>query len=141
MNSILAVIKTASAVPGKPDLCRRARPQRHDDLYDHDDRRKSAAGEYLGRVTSNRAVMPRPVQLPEPRLGAGSGLRAFAGGITFVISTPAVWGYALVPAARMLVLACGRGGLGVWGAVMLRSNIGRELDGIVGGARRALIAF
>ncbi|HEV3117641.1 MAG TPA: EI24 domain-containing protein [Gemmataceae bacterium] len=78
--------------------------------------------------------MPRPVQLPEPRLGAGSGLRAFAGGIAFVISTPGVWGYALVPAAMMLVLACGLGGLGVWGAVKLGGGIGPEPNGILGGA-------
>jgi len=51
------------------------------------------------------------------RAGVLDGLQAFAGGIGFVLTTPSVWGYALVPAAVMLVLACGLGALGIWGSL------------------------
>src|SRR5437879_11238582 len=57
--------------------------------------------------------------LPPPRIGFADGLRAFAGGIGFIIATPAVWGYALVPLALVLVLWCGLGGLGIWLALRL----------------------
>jgi CysZ protein len=43
-----------------------------------------------------------------------SGLEAFAGGIGFVIGTPRVWGYALVPMGMLLFLFCGLGGLALW---------------------------
>jgi CysZ protein len=45
-----------------------------------------------------------------------SGLAAFGGGIGFVLSTPRVWGYALVPVSMLLLLCCGFFGLGYWGA-------------------------
>ena len=45
-----------------------------------------------------------------------SGLEAFAGGIGFVIVTPRVWGYALVPMAMLLLLSCGLTGLAIWGS-------------------------
>jgi CysZ protein len=46
--------------------------------------------------------------------GVGEGLEAFVGGVGFVLTTPSVWAYALVPAVILLVLACGLGLLGVW---------------------------
>jgi CysZ protein len=49
-------------------------------------------------------------------LGALDGLGAFAGGVGFVLTTPRVWGYALVPVGMMLLLTCGLGVAGVWGA-------------------------
>ena len=52
----------------------------------------------------------------EERIGVLAGLRAFAGGMGFIFSTPSVWGYALVPTVMVLVLMCGLGGLGIWGA-------------------------
>src|SRR5437588_11528427 len=61
------------------------------------------------------------------RVGVLAGLRAFAGGVGFVVGTPGVWGYALVPAGAFVVLACGLGGLGVWGA-------GRARDALLGPA-------
>jgi CysZ protein len=57
--------------------------------------------------------------------GAGRGVGAVLGGAGFVLGTPSVWGYALVPVAMLLVLACGLGGLGVWGA-------GRLIDVLLG---------
>src|SRR5437763_4881885 len=52
----------------------------------------------------------------EERIGILAGLRAFAGGMGFIFGTPSVWGYALVPTVMVLVLMCGLGGLGIWGA-------------------------
>jgi CysZ protein len=43
-----------------------------------------------------------------------SGLEAFGGGIGFVVITPRVWGYALVPMGMLLLLFCGFGGVGIW---------------------------
>lgn len=61
-------------------------------------------------------------------LGMGDGLRAFGGGIGFIISTPPVWGYALVPALMMLLLATIFSALGLWGASWATDAImGREL--------------
>ncbi|MHB1424667.1 MAG: EI24 domain-containing protein [Gemmataceae bacterium] len=50
-----------------------------------------------------------------------SGLDAFAGGIGFVISTPRVWGYALVPVSMLLLLSCGLMGLAIWGSHRLNT--------------------
>src|SRR5262249_10194954 len=47
--------------------------------------------------------------------GPSDGLHAFFGGIGFIIGTPSVWGYALVPAAMALLLLVGLCGLGFWG--------------------------
>jgi CysZ protein len=44
------------------------------------------------------------------------GLRAFFGGIGFVLSTPSVWGWALVPVGFMALLSVGVCGLSWWGA-------------------------
>lgn len=67
----------------------------------------------------------------KPPPGAAGGLRAFAGGIGFIIGTPAVWGYALVPVAMVLLLSCGLGVLGVWGALRLAAVVGPEANGIL----------
>jgi CysZ protein len=54
-------------------------------------------------------------------------LRAFAGGIGFVLATPAVWGWSLVPAGFMAVLATGLCGLSWWGAwEASRALVGEE---------------
>jgi CysZ protein len=49
-------------------------------------------------------------------IGALDGLRAFVGGIGFVLSTPAVWGWSLVPIGFMALLSLGLCGLSWWGA-------------------------
>jgi CysZ protein len=57
---------------------------------------------------------------PAPALGVGDGLGAFLGGIGFVIATPGVWLYALVPVTALLLLACGGcvgGAVGAWETV------------------------
>jgi CysZ protein len=48
--------------------------------------------------------------------GFGEGVAACLGGINFIITTPSVWLYALVPALMVLVLAFGLSWLGIWGA-------------------------
>lgn len=53
------------------------------------------------------------------------GVRAFTGGIRFILSTPSVWPYAAVPVAMMGILTCGFTILGVWGA----SEASRRLFG------------
>jgi CysZ protein len=50
------------------------------------------------------------------RITLRSGLEAFGGGIGFVMVTPRVWGYALVPVGMLLLLSCGLTGLAVWGS-------------------------
>jgi CysZ protein len=50
-----------------------------------------------------------------PALGLGDGLGAFLGGIGFVVTTPGVWLYALVPVTVLLLLACGGCVGGAWG--------------------------
>ena len=52
-----------------------------------------------------------------------SGLDAFCGGIVFVIVTPRVWGYALVPFAMLVLLLCGLWGLGIWGSHHLSNSL------------------
>lgn len=50
------------------------------------------------------------------RITSMNGLEAFAGGIGFVLVTPRVWRYALVPAGMLLFLSCGLWGLSIWGS-------------------------
>jgi CysZ protein len=50
-------------------------------------------------------------------LGVGDAFEAFFSGIGFVLTTPGVWPYALVPVTVLLVLACGGcvgGAVGAW---------------------------
>jgi len=49
-------------------------------------------------------------------IGAFDGLRAVFGGIEFVLRTPSVWGWSLVPVGFMALLSFGLCGLSWWGA-------------------------
>lgn len=72
----------------------------------------------------------------ESSLGIGSGLSAFAGGIGFILTTPRVWLYALVPAAIMCVVTLLLTALFIWGGVSLTGAILGEPEstwGRVGG--------
>ncbi len=51
--------------------------------------------------------VPRKVTL-------ASGLEAFGSGMWFILTTPRVWGYALVPVGMLLLLSCGLIGLALW---------------------------
>jgi CysZ protein len=50
------------------------------------------------------------------RVTVFDGLEAFIGGVSFVVVTPRVWGYALVPVGMLLLLSCGLFGLALWGS-------------------------
>src|SRR5579875_1327109 len=60
------------------------------------------------------------------------GLEAFVGGIGFVITTPRVWGHALVPVGMLLLLLCGLSGLALWGSHHLSSGLIGPNPGIWG---------
>jgi CysZ protein len=61
--------------------------------------------------------MPRSVGRPLQRpVDVFEGVRAFLGGIGFIVTTPGVWGYALVPVTMLLLLGCGLSGLFAWGS-------------------------
>ena len=47
----------------------------------------------------------------------------------FVVVTPRVWGYSLVPALMLLILGCGLAGLGWWGALSLTNAMMPQPDG------------
>jgi CysZ protein len=66
----------------------------------------------------------------ESSLGIGSGLSAFAGGIGFIIGTPRVWIYALVPMAVMVVVTILLTVLFVWGGLTLTGWVVGEPEGI-----------
>jgi CysZ protein len=61
-------------------------------------------------------------KIPE-KLGLLGGLEAFGSGIGFIVTTPRVWGYALVPVTMLLLLSCGLTGLGVWGSHHLSTSL------------------
>jgi CysZ protein len=54
-------------------------------------------------------------------LGRGAG--AFLGGIGFVIRTPGVLGWALVPAAATVGIGIGLAGVGIWGALQISARV------------------
>jgi CysZ protein len=84
-------------------------------------------------------------------VGALDGLRAFYGGVGFIVSTPAVWGWALVPVGVMAVLSLGLCGLSWWGAweaskaLVGESNLGTwtlvVLLGLLGAVLAVLVAL
>jgi CysZ protein len=49
-------------------------------------------------------------------IGALGGVRAFVGGIGFVLGTPSVWGWSLVPAGFMALFSLATCGLSWWGS-------------------------
>ena len=50
------------------------------------------------------------------RLRIWDGVRAFFGGVGFVVGRPRLWGYASVPVLVLMVLGAGVGALGIWAA-------------------------
>jgi hypothetical protein len=51
-----------------------------------------------------------------PSLGVSAGIRAFFGGIGFIIGTPGVWPFAAVPVLVLLLISIGLTVLGIYGA-------------------------
>jgi uncharacterized protein involved in cysteine biosynthesis len=56
-------------------------------------------------------------------VGIGAAVDGFVGGIAFILFTPPMWIWALVPAVTMLVLMCGSGALLAWGEVELLNSV------------------
>lgn len=58
-----------------------------------------------------------------PRVSFADGVRAFWGGVGFVVSTPGVWLAATVPMAMAVVLLVGAGALGLWGVEAVATSL------------------
>lgn len=58
-----------------------------------------------------------------PRLGFFAGVRAFFGGLGFVVTTPSVWGWAMIPVAVATLLFGGAAALAIWGGSELALHI------------------
>ncbi len=56
-------------------------------------------------------------------LGLFGGMGALFEGVGFLVTTPAVWGYALIPMVVALILVGGCAGLGIWGATALTNHV------------------
>jgi CysZ protein len=69
-----------------------------------------------------------------------AGLRAFAGGIGFILTTPRVWLYALVPTVMLLLVLTVLGVLGIWGAVQLTHVVWGEASSTWGQVASWLLA-
>lgn len=73
---------------------------------------------------------PAPLERPLPqrsssprRSGLGAGIRAFFGGLAYVVSTPPVWPVAMVPIVTAALVLGVFGALGVWGAASVASSL------------------
>jgi CysZ protein len=99
--------------------------------------------------TLNMADLPQHGR--SASIGMLGGLRAFFGGIGFIVSTPAVWGWSLVPVGFMALFSLGLCGLSWWGAwEASKAMVGEEnfgawtltiLFGLLGAMVAVLIAL
>jgi CysZ protein len=71
----------------------------------------------------NRFISRTHPAMMTGKVGLLSGLEAFGSGVGFIVGTPRVWGYALVPVAMLLVLLCGLIGLAVWGSFHFSTSL------------------
>ncbi|MDB4938457.1 MAG: Sulfate transport system protein cysZ [Labilithrix sp.] len=56
-------------------------------------------------------------------LGFFAGVRAFFGGLGFVVGTPSAWGWALIPVLVATLLFGGAGALAIWGGSELSQRV------------------
>ena len=56
-------------------------------------------------------------------LGFFAGVRAFFGGLGFVVTTPSAWGWAMIPVTVAAVLFGGTGALAIWGGSELAQRL------------------
>jgi CysZ protein len=75
------------------------------------------------------------------RLSVRDGVKAFFGGVGFVVATPGVWGYAMVPVLVALVLGSGLSALGIWGGFEAADAIVDSRSGWGTAARVTLIVL
>ncbi len=64
-----------------------------------------------------------PGATSKKHLGFLDGVSAFFGGVGFVVSRPAVWGWALIPTAVATAIFVGLGALAVWGGMTLAERM------------------
>lgn len=75
-------------------------------------------------MPDEHALLPRTKRpLAQGRVTLLNGMEAFSGGIGFVLTTPRVWGYALVPVGMLVLLSCGLSGLAFWGSHHVSSRL------------------
>jgi CysZ protein len=65
-------------------------------------------------------------------MGVDAGLMAALKGIQFVVMTPALWPWALMPAVLLILLTCGLGGIGWWGAGHATVGLAGAPEGLAG---------
>lgn len=78
------------------------------------------------------ALVPGPRPAPAPvrlALGFVTGVRAFFGGVAFVLGTPSVWGWAAVPVLVATLLLGATGAAALWGAGALTDRIVSDPSG------------
>jgi CysZ protein len=63
-------------------------------------------------------------------LGTVDALKAFGGGIGFIVTTPSVWFYSLVPVAMLMLVLAVVGGGGIWGAIKTGDLLVDENSGL-----------
>lgn len=84
-------------------------------------------------MRDDKGVLPQTKRSTVPgKVTPRSGLEAFVGGIGFVVSTPRVWGPALVPVTMFLLLFCGLLGLALWGSHHLSTRLIGPAPGVWG---------
>lgn len=66
-------------------------------------------------------LAPRPRSAA--RIGFFDGVTALFGGLGFIVTTPRMWGWALIPTVVASGLFVGLGGLGVWGGASLAERV------------------
>lgn len=76
---------------------------------------------------------------PREKPGILAALRAFFGGIGFVVGTPSAWGWAMVPIIVAFVILGGLTGLGIWGAVEI-VRAAQSWKGTAGGIALGVVA-
>jgi CysZ protein len=62
-------------------------------------------------------------------LGFLAGVRALFGGLGFVVTTPAAWGWAMIPVAVATLLFGGLGALSIWGGSALSERLVGDVAG------------
>lgn len=81
-----------------------------------------------GRAVVSLDLMdPQSPLAPRPRsaarIGFFDGVTALFGGLGFIVTTPRMWGWALIPTVVASGLFVGLGGLGVWGGASLAERV------------------
>jgi CysZ protein len=77
--------------------------------------------------------------MPRKKTGIFDGVRAFFGGLGFVVTTSGVWGWSMVPMTVAFVILVGVSALGIWGAVHVVEDAA-SWKGTAGGVALGIVA-